>query len=321
MKRSAKIWLIVAAALSVLGLVTFGVAIAAAGFDLSLFSTVEYETNTYEISESFEGISIITDTADIIIENSDDGKCRVVCYEESKATHSVTVKGDTLTIEASNDKKWYEYIGVGFESTSITVYLPDRVYGDLSINVDTGNTIIEGDLLFESINVKADTGDVINHAWATEDITIKTDTGDITVEDVYAGKLELDVSTGRIFVSDVNCVGEIQHKCSTGKARFEKVNCKSFTSSGDTGDISLTGVLVTDEMNVKRDTGKVVFDSSDAAKITVKTSTGDVIGSLLTEKVFEVSTSTGDIDLPESTAGGKCKITTSTGDVNISIAK
>ena len=57
----------------------------------------------------------------------------------------------------------------------------------------------------------------------------------------------------------------------------------------------------------------------DGSEIFIETSTGDVIGSVLSEKVFTVETSTGRKSAPNTTSGGICKITTSTGDAIVTI--
>ena len=51
----------------------------------------------------------------------------------------------------------------------------------------------------------------------------------------------------------------------------------------------------------------------------MKTDTGKVVGSLLSEKVFIAETSTGKVSVPKTTTGGKCEITTSTGDIKIEV--
>ena len=61
------------------------------------------------------------------------------------------------------------------------------------------------------------------------------------------------------------------------------------------------------------------MNGTSDASITVTTDTGDVRGSLLTDKVFLTETDTGDIDVPKTTTGGRCQITTNTGDIKISI--
>lgn len=40
---------------------------------------------------------------------------------------------------------------------------------------------------------------------------------------------------------------------------------------------------------------------------------------MLSEKVFIAETDTGGVKLPGTTSGGTCKITTSTGDIKISL--
>ena len=51
----------------------------------------------------------------------------------------------------------------------------------------------------------------------------------------------------------------------------------------------------------------------------VETDTGDVTGSLLSDKVFITKSDTGSIDVPKTVTGGKCEITTDTGDIKIEI--
>ena len=319
MKKSAIIWLIVAASLVVLGIFLIAVSIAVAEFEPSGFSTVQYETNSYEIDGEFENISIKSNTADIKVVPSDDGEYSVVCREQQNLKHTVEVKDGTLVIKLEDTRKWYEHIGIGFGDTSVTVYLPDGVYGDLSVNIDTGDTEIGSDLLFESIDIDSDTGDVTAYAWTTGTLKIKTTTGKITVDNAHAGELDLTASTGDIKVKDVNCVGEIAHKCTTGKSVFENVNCESLVSEGSTGDITAKNVIASKKFSIERSTGDVRFDGSDAAEIYVQTDTGDVEGSLLTEKVFLVETDTGDVRVPSSVTGGRCEITTDTGDIEISV--
>ena len=86
-----------------------------------------------------------------------------------------------------------------------------------------------------------------------------------------------------------------------------------------TGDITLGKVIVNGNINIESSTGDVKFVSSDASEIFIKTSTGSVTGTLLTNKNFDCHTSTGDVNIPKIQSGGNCKITTSTGDIIITI--
>ena len=288
-------------------------------WDFSKLSTGKYETNTYEISEEFSNLSMNTDTADIIFALSDDGKCRVECYEEEKAKHSVAVQENTLVMKMIDEKSWYDYIGINFGSPKITVYLPKAEYTSLFINGSTGDIEIPKNFKFEGVDISLSTGDVNFFASASKLIIIKTSTGNICVENTSAGTLDLSASTGRITVSNVICGGDANINVSTGRTNLNNIECKNLTSSGDTGNISLNNVIAAEKFSIKRNTGDVRFDGSDAAEILVETDTGDVTGTFLSEKTFFVETDTGSVDVPESITGGRCEITTNTGDIELDI--
>lgn len=319
MSKATKLWLITAAALIFIGLLIFGGVMMELKWNFANLFTVKCETNTHEISENFTDLSIITDTADIAFLPAEDGQCKVVCHEEAKAKHTVSVEDGILSIRLVDDRKWYEHIGIGFEPTKVTVYLPEAAYGSLLIKESTGDIDIAKDLSFESMDITVSTGDVVNRASASGMMKIKASTGDIHVENVAADSLDLSVSTGDITASGVTCVGDVTVKVSTGKAYLTDVTCQDLTTTGNTGDLSLTKVVATGKFSIERSTGDVKFDACDAAEIFVKTDTGNIKGSLLSEKVFIYHSNTGKIDLPQTTSGGKCEINTDTGDIKITI--
>ena len=319
MGRSTKIWLSFAAILVAAGIVLFAVALWEVNFDINKLSTDTYVTNIYEISQDFSRLSLDTDTAAISFALSADGKCKVECYEEEKAKHTASVEGDTLVIKVMNRKQWYDYIGIHFDSPKITVYLPKSEYAALSIRENTGIVQLPTELTFESVDITTDTGSVYCLSTVSGQLKIKTDTGKISVENTFVGAAELSVSTGLVTVSQVNCRENICIQVSTGRANLTGIACKNLTSNGDTGDIALKQVIAQEKITIERDTGDVMLDASDAAEISVKTDTGDVTGSLLSAKVFVITTDTGTVQVPKSTVGGRCEISTDTGDIRITV--
>lgn len=317
MRKTTKVWLIIAASLVLAGCIILAGVMSTLGWDFTKLSTVKYKTNTYEISEAFDGISVKTDTADIVFALSDDGKCRVECYEEENARHSVAVGESMLAIELMDERSVYDHIGINFDSPKITVYLPNEEYTSILIDESTGDIEIPKDFNFEDADISLSTGDVVFCASASKSIRIKTSTGSIRVENISAGSLDLSVTTGKVTAAGVDCEGELTVSVSTGKAYLADIACKNLASSGNTGDISLKNVIAAERFSINRSTGGVKFDGCDAAEIFVKTGTGDVVGSLLTDKVFITETSTGKIDVPKTTTGGRCEIITSTGDIKI----
>lgn len=341
MRKVTKRWLVIATSCIILASVLFAGVMTVLRWDFTKLSTLKLETNEHAIRENFSCISVETDTADIFFVPSDDETCRVVCYEDVKAKHTVSIQNGTLVIALTNEKAWYDYINFNFVSPKITVYLPRSEYNALVVKTSTGDVQLPKDFSFQSIDVRASTGDVHCYASATEALNVTTTTGDIWVESLSAGSLDLTastgkvsvsavvcdgairilVSTGRVSVSEVDCKGELQVKVSTGKAIVSKVQCQSFTSTGDTGALSLEHVVATDSFSIERDTGDVRFAYSDATTIHVTTDTGNVTGSLLSSKRFDAKTSTGRISVPDTTEGGTCMIRTDTGDIKIQISK
>ena len=300
MRTRTKVWLIIAASLVLLGCLLFAGVMTTLGWDFFKLSTAKYETNTYEISEAFDSISMNTDTADIAFVLSNDGNCRVECHEEEKTKHSVTVEEGTLTIKLFYGRAGY--FGLNFGSPKITVYLPKAEYTSLLISEDTGDIEIPKGFSFNNVE-------------------IKTSTGDVCVENVSAGALDLSVSTGKVTVSGVTCEGDVIVGVSTGKAYLTDTQCDSVISGGSTGDIFLNRVIAAEKISIHRSTGDVKFESCDAVEIFVKTDTGDVTGSLLSNKVFITETDTGSVSVPNSDTGGRCEITTDTGDIKIKVHK
>lgn len=303
MKTGTKVWLMIAAFLVLLGGILFAGVMTSLSWDFLGLATTEYETNTYEISEAFDAISMHTDTADIAFVLSNDGACRVVCHEEVNAKHSVAVNDGTLTVEGVDEQSVYDFIGsvgLNFGAPKITVYLPKTEYASLVIDEDTGDIQIAGDFQFGDVDISLSTGEVSWFASVANLLKIKASTGDIRVENMAAGSIDLSVSTGR--------------------TKLINVTCKNLISRGDTGDASLQNVIAEESFLIERSTGDVTFDRCDAGEIFVTTDTGDVTGSLLTEKVFLAQTDTGKVDVPQTATGGKCEITTDTGNIHITIA-
>lgn len=208
MKTATKTGLAIAGALVLTGGILFAGVMTALGWDFTKLSTVTYETNRHEIREPFDSLSMNTDTADIVFALSDDGVCRVECYEEEKANHAVTVEDGTLVIELTDERTLWDYtryIGINIGSPRITVYLPKTAYASLLIDEATGYIQMPGDFTFGEVDISLSTGAVAFYASATETMRIKTSTGDIHVESVSAGRLDLSVSTGKVTVWDVTC--------------------------------------------------------------------------------------------------------------------
>ena len=300
MKRTTKNLLTAAGVLVLIGAVLFVAALAMSHWDISALGTGKSETATFVIEDEFQNITIKADTADITFITTANEKCNVVSRAPSYLILNVSVQSGTLKIETADTRKWYEFMTFSLSSPSITVYLPEGEYASLLIDGSTGDVELQKGFGFGSA-----------------DITLST--GDIRIDGVSADEMNLSVSTGRVDVSSAAVSGKLSLTVRTGKAFLKDISCISFVSRGSTGDVTLKNLIASGLIDIQRSTGDVTLDRCDAAELIIETDTGDVTGSLLSEKIFIANTDTGSVKVPETLSGGKCKITTDTGDIKITV--
>lgn len=237
------------------------------------------EEHTYEITSDFADINIAVDTADVWIYHTEEGKATVVCNVHEKLASEVFVVDGVLTVKIQDTRYWYEKIGIHFESPKVAIYLPEEEYGKLYQKSATGGAVISGGLSFESIDVSVRTGNAF--CWASA-----------------KGMIRLGVTTGEI--------------------RLGAESAQSVELKATTGDISLWGV-VAEEISVSGTTGDVMMEACDGENITISLTTGDVECSFLTQKVVSAKSTTGKVSVPDAASGSSCKITTTTGNIEVAI--
>lgn len=297
-------------------LVIGGGALFAVSITKGYFSTGELETNKYEFTEEITDFSIDVDVSDIIFEKTSDTKCVVECSEREKLLHEVKVEGNKLIIKQQDTRKWYEQLGLA--NCKVKIYLPNDSYNDLVIDDSTGEINIPKGFTFNKIDIDVSTGDIYINAKVLNGIKIDGSTSDIKIEDSEMNSLTIDVSTGDVVLKNVKVATTINCESSTGHHTYEGVTAENLTINASTGRVTLTNTIINNNITINTDTGRVKFDKSDAETLNITTSTGDVTGNLLTPKSFYAKTSSGTVNVPETT-GSICRINTSTGDIIIEI--
>lgn len=127
------------------------------------------------------------------------------------------------------------------------------------------------------------------------------------------------VTTGKVSLSSLTCTGDVSISVTTGKVRLADITCENLTAEGTTGSLTASNVIAAEKFSVRSTTGDIRLDGCDGGELSLKTSTGNVKGTLRTEKVFTANATTGKISVPPSGTGGKCEITTTTGDINLRV--
>jgi len=157
-------------------------------------------------------------------------------------------------------------------------------------------------------------------AWY-EHIGIISASPEITIflpEKEYSG-LYVTSSTGDVTLPKDFTFKDINITLSTGDVKSYATKSEEISIKVSTGDVHIENATA-DKIKILSSTGDITFKKIDASDIDIKTSTGDINGTLLSDKVFIAKSSTGDVDVPETLSGGRCKATTSTGDIRIKIS-
>ena len=323
MKTATRVALIVAVILIVAGAAFIGGSLLTGNSFTDLFSSSSErtETNTYQVTDSFTSVSVTDTVSDISFEPSKDGGCRVVCVESSKMKHIVAVENGVLTVREKDERKWMDHVGVLNQATTVTVYMPEGQYETLNVKTDTGDVTVPEDFSFRTLRIEGDTADVVSLAGVSETAEFITDTGDLRIDHALMGDITMKTDTGRITFDSVSLFGTLKISSHTGHVSLADLTCQSAEIETTTGKVTLTSCFVHGILDIETTTGDVRLEASDADELEIDTDTGDVTGTLLTEKIFFVTSHTGKIDVPRGMTGGACDIETDTGDVRISVAE
>ncbi|MBR2644126.1 MAG: DUF4097 family beta strand repeat protein [Clostridia bacterium] len=275
-----------------------------------------YEAMRYSVNEPFADIHIDTHEMNIEFILSEDGTCSVDSAVTEKFYPNVTVRDGVLTVTTVDERTWVDRLMMSADQP-MQIRLPGTAYRTLSVESHTGDVTVDSRFSFDNVQITASTGDVTCGASAENAIEITASTGDITLENVKAEELWLVVSTGRIAVKGAEIQKGVLLTVSTGKLEIDGLSCESLTSTGSTGRVTLRNLDVEHALWIERSTGDVNFENVGAETITVHTETGDVTGTLRSAFYFVTETNTGKVRVPDTHSGGRCEITTSTGDIRI----
>ena len=243
---------------SIMWIVTISFLLLVAGIVLySLARPCELETREYQIKENFKDIKIATDTADIQFVLSENSSSFVVCEEEKNAKHSVTVKENTMRIEVVNNKKWYEHIGINLSKPKITVHLGQSEYGNIALETDTGNILLDNIIATGKLATETDTGNVNFAACDASEVFIETDTGNVFLDDVITtGKLAIETDTGNVNFAACDA-SAVFIETDTGNVTGSFLTDKVVFAESDTGKIDIPKVIADEKCEIITDTGNI----------------------------------------------------------------
>lgn len=360
MKKAKKIAIIVAVSMIAVGFVSIVGSLAFVQFDATKLNTMEWETKTYAVEDSFTNISIQGGDATVSLVSATDGNCKVVCTENDAIYDKIEVVDNTLTIERVDESEWYHNIGVYFDEIEITVYLPEKEYETLFIDNSSGRIDVQGDFTFaeaevtnssgkinftadvngalkventsggiyvgdnsvESLLVEGTSGSIeVISVVATNDVAINGSSGGIGVSKVECANLSATNSSGSLRLSEIVANNDVNVEGTSGGVHIDDVECANLTGSNSSGRITCTEVIATGDINLKNSSGGIALEACDAANLKLEATSGSIKGTLLSEKIFQADATSGSVDVPKTTSGGVCEVTTTSGSISLSLVE
>lgn len=152
----------------------------------------------------------------------------------------------------------------------------------------------------------------IGFNWGTNTVTVYLPEKDYSL-------LEVNTVTGDVIIDSGISLSSVTLTAVTGDIQASSLSCQRFSVNVTTGDIMLRDVIA-QTMNLKSTTGDIELDRCDGDSITIKATTGDVEGSLRSGKQFYADVTTGKVRVPSDSGEGTCTVTTTTGDIEITVA-
>ncbi len=293
-------------------------------------------------------------TANIFIPHITFSSAKVTIYLPKNVYESLTLEtgsGDVVIPEN------FTFGDMTIKASSGDVSCKAQVTGAQNIKTTSGN-IVDKNTKSEKISLTATSGDIwLESANVTETLEVKTSSGDITLKKVKGGaKFTAEHTSGNLRVEDGEFADTVM-EATSGDTTLMSINTASLSAKAASGDLWLGTVQATRNMTLKTSSGDITvkkatladtaieatsgevyvddaksgeFDCQttsgdivlkrfDADNMTLKASSGDVNVKLLNNKNYTVHTGSGSAHYPESGGNGTCKVTTTSGDVRISV--
>lgn len=240
-----------------------------------------YEKKPIE-NETITSIQVDTDSTDvefISVPSMDEARVELVGKGADTTTNdfSVIEDGQTLFVSLeSKNEKWFSF-GFTFPSLRLKIYAPEKMYESVNVKGFSSDLLVQN---FESktMNLVTDSGDIKVEDITSETMTIKTFSGDVHLNHVQ-GSIETETDSGDLSVVDAP-ITSFDAITFSGDLKFERIQGQLSTKT-DSGDVLISTSEITDNIHGKTFSGD----------ITIKTAKEP------TDVTFDVSTFSGDVKI------------------------
>lgn len=323
MSNGKKIAIIIACVMTGVGILILLAAVIGINFDFTRLNTVKTERVSYTIEEDFDRIHIDCMESDVKFVKSDSDECIVECVQEEHVSHEAEVKDGTLNITRIDEREGHEYFVImfNFEETGVTVHLPEDEYEKLWVKTLSGDVEVTDGFTFTDAEVYCTSGDALFNADASGNVTVESVSGDVRMMNPDAANISVKSTSGDVEITSVKAKEKLNIETVSGDIDLIKAETGILSAGCSSGDIEFSGVIASGEFSARSVSGDIEMNRCDGENLYLKSTSGDISGTLLSEKMFSVHTTSGHVNVPDDGGSGKCEISTTSGNVNMRIDK
>lgn len=303
------------------GLLISFAALVALDFNFFEMGTMEPVTNTYAVTDAFTGVSVWGAECDVRLIPSRDATCTVLCSETDRIAHTVAVRNGTLIIERTDNRKWFEHIGFMWSywgPIEVVICLPEGAYEDLRVRTTSGDVEIPEAFSFAQAEVNVVSGDIRFAAGVEGELHLTSISGDLQVGGTSPQGLTVESTSGEVAVDAVE-TSVFSCKTISGTQRISRLTCQRATVNSTSGSVIASDLIASENIRMEAVSGSLELTRCDADTLWLKTVSGSVTGTLRTAKVFDVSTTSGSVHVPDTAGGGLCEIKTVSGSIHLDV--
>lgn len=205
----------VGALLLIIGAVLSVGALAVNGFRFDGLEGVSYEVVTYVPEGEFDRLDVSAVDAEIHIQPSQDGICRVVCDEREDAQYSVEVQNGVLTVYCEDN--WRAGIHIKLKTPLLMIELPEKEYAELKVHS------VSGDIDLWRLRIDA--------------LAIDATSGEVGLEKLTLGSLDVETVSGDVDLKDSVATGDVRIDTTSGEVGFENADAANFYITSVSGDV------------------------------------------------------------------------------------
>ncbi len=272
---------------------------------------------TYD--EAFLSVDAQDKSGNLEIFPSSDDELKIECTELENTHYDIKYEGDTLVIRRVDNRDWHQYF-MNFSREGVKIYLPQRAYEDIKLDVSSGSIIVNDGLACRNLAAESTSGSVRAYGvTAQEKVSLKATSGRVVSDSVKAENLDVSCTSGRVTLGNVELTGNLDVENSSGSIEVIDVNCNSLSVNNTSGGITCSGVIAQDNITAKTSSGSIELLKSDADNLDIKATSGSIRGTLLSDKVFIAESTSGRVRVPQTTQGGICKVKTTSGSIDITV--